>query len=114
MTKTEQFLKLVQENPTLRIIPMVDSEIVADDGYNWWYASFGRSDCRECIKVSMYEDYEQMVFRDDAEDYEDFLFDALGENYFHLSNEEIEGKVQKIIDAQDWEKVITVNIDLPD
>ena len=30
MTSTEKFLQLVKENPTLRIVPSVESDVVAD------------------------------------------------------------------------------------
>lgn len=36
MTNTEKFLKLVQENPGLPIVPMVDEEVVADDCSSYW------------------------------------------------------------------------------
>lgn len=29
--ETEKLLKLIQENPDLEIVPIVDSEVVADD-----------------------------------------------------------------------------------
>lgn len=34
-------IQLAKEKPNLPIIPFVDSEIVADDGYAWWMGSFG-------------------------------------------------------------------------
>ena len=35
MRRIDEFLKLVQENPDIPIIPMVDSEEVCDDAYNY-------------------------------------------------------------------------------
>ena len=34
-------LELVKQNPDLPILPMVDSEIVGDDGYCRWMGSWG-------------------------------------------------------------------------
>lgn len=32
----EKLFRLMRENPELPVVAMVDSEIVADDGYNRW------------------------------------------------------------------------------
>ncbi|MGL6017020.1 MAG: hypothetical protein ACRCZU_13255 [Selenomonadaceae bacterium] len=40
-------LKLIAENPELRIVPMVDSEIVADDNHSRWSGSWGISSVDE-------------------------------------------------------------------
>ena len=41
--KTRKLFELIRDNPDLPILPFVDSEIVADDGYNRWIGSFGSS-----------------------------------------------------------------------
>ena len=75
MTKeTEQFLELIKENPELPIVPMVDSEVVADDCYSWWLAAWGRSEVTE-----YYLGRDAVHFKDDDE--EDVLSDMVGCNY---------------------------------
>lgn len=36
--------KLIKENPELKIVPMVDSDVVVDDGYSSWMGSFGKAE----------------------------------------------------------------------
>ena len=42
---TQKFLELVKENPELRIIPMVEFEVVGGDDYFRWMGAFGESRC---------------------------------------------------------------------
>ena len=38
----EKLFQLMRENPELPVVAMVDSEIVADDGYNRWLGGIRR------------------------------------------------------------------------
>lgn len=68
-------IKLIEENPDLPIVPMVDSEVVADDcGY--WLGKWGR-----CEVTEYYSGREYIHFRDDDE--EDVLNDMVGCKYSH-------------------------------
>ena len=71
---TKELLKLIQENPDLEIVPMVDSEVVADDGYTWWLGKWGYSK-----KTKYYSGREYTHFYDD--DKEDALVDMVGCKY---------------------------------
>ena len=72
---TREFLKLVQENPELEIIPI--------------------------------------VFSDDTEDYEEHLRDVLWDKDDTLNDDEVDRRVDEVIDAIEWQKVITVSISTP-
>ena len=107
-SKVENFLKLVQENPDLRIVPMVDCEIVADDTHSWWLGDWGRSEINE-----IYSGRDHVHFKDD--DQEDVLCDMVGCSYaetkdgrdiYELSDEEWDALFNSI----EWEKVIVVYI----
>lgn len=102
--KTRQLFELIRNNPDLPIIPFVDSEIVADDGYMRWIGSWGSSYIIEYTRVEMYEDYPEMIYKDDTERYEQFLYDQ------GWSEETVAKQINKI----EWIKAIAVNIDLPD
>lgn len=102
--KTRQLFELIRDNPDLPIIPFVDSEIVADDGYMRWIGSWGSSYIIEYTEVEMYEDYPEMIYKDDTERYEQFLYDQ------GWSEETVAKQINKI----EWIKAIAVNIDLPD
>ena len=74
MTKTEELLKLIQENPDLPVVPMVDYEIVGDDSCTWWLGSWGRCEVNE-----YYCGRERVHFKDDDE--ENVLTDMVGCKY---------------------------------
>lgn len=99
-----ELFTLISENPDLPILPYVDSEIVADDGYSRWLASWGSSHIIEYIMVEMYNDYPEMIEKDDTEQYKEFLYDTT-----EMTEQEIEEHIKNI----DWIKAIAVNIDLP-
>lgn len=103
--KTRELFELIRDNPDLPILPFVDSEIVADDGYNRWIGSWGSSHIIEYVMVEMYNDYPEMVEKGETEQYEEFLYDCA---------EMTEEEVQEHIKGIEWIKAIAVNIDLPD
>ena len=75
MTKIEEFLQLVKDNPELPIIPMVDQEVVADDNCTWWMGKWGN---QKVTSYYMGRDY--IHFQDDDE--EDVLADMVGCKYY--------------------------------
>lgn len=103
----EEFLKLIQENPDIPIVPMVDGKIPWDDcGY--WIGAWGSARIDEYLLVN---NSEYVVFKSD-----DDVFDVL-ERY--LSDEEFEklpeteSECRPIYDALPWTKAIVVYIELP-
>ena len=113
--KTEKFLMLVKENPNLPIIPMVDSEVVADDGYSSWLGSFG--DCRIDSYVSLKYYGEERFFTRYEDEYilkeyfEEQIADELGADDIY---ECIEKLAREKIEKLPWVKAIIVDIDLPE
>lgn len=113
MTKTEELLNLIKENPELPIIPMVGTEVVADDCYSYWIGSWGRSEVTE-----YYVGREYVHFKDD--DVENVLTDMVGCNYGQtkdgkdiwddLSDEEWD----ELFKSLPWVKAIVVYIETPD
>lgn len=69
-----EIIKLIEENPNLPIVPMVDSEVVADDG-GYWLGKWER-----CEVTEYYQGREYIHFRDDDE--EDVLKDMVGCKYY--------------------------------
>lgn len=110
--KTEQLLQLIKENPGLRVFPMVDTEIVADDQYTWWAGSFGSSAIEE-----IYMDDERYYIRSEHEDeLVDDVFNGteLFENvYIPLPGVTDEMRAREIVSRYPWEKVIAVYINTP-
>ncbi|WP_148466784.1 hypothetical protein [Paenibacillus senegalimassiliensis] len=99
-----KLLKLIAENPDLRVLPMVDSEIVADDGYNRWTAVFGSAQVDEVVSMG-----ERIYIRSDDE--EQLINEAYDKLYDDkLTDKEAEKKAESIVGSYEWEKVILVNI----
>lgn len=66
-----EIIKLIEENPDLPVVPMIDSEVVADDSYTYWIGKWGR-----CKVTEYYLGNEMVHFRN--EDEEDVLSDISG------------------------------------
>lgn len=105
----EKLFELLRENPDLPVVAMVDSEIVADDGYSRWMGSWGSCYIGEYIIGE-----ERLHFReeDDFEEIEEALTDGAVtcEEFEIMSGEEAKGAY----DSLPWIKAIIVDIDLPE
>lgn len=103
-TRGEELFKLMQENPELPVLPMVDSEVVCDDDYNRWTGSWGSA------SIDEYLAHDGRVFFRSDDDTDDVLGYVLdGEEYIKMTDEEAEA----VYDALPWVKAIIVNIDTP-
>lgn len=103
-TRGEELFKLMQENPELPVVPMVDSNIAPDDGYARWTGSWGSASIDEYFTHG-----ERVFFRsdDDTDDVLGYVLNA--EEYEEMTDEEAEA----VYDALPWVKAIIVNIDTP-
>lgn len=106
--KINELLNLIKENPDLMIVPMVDSELVADDGFNWWMGSWGKAEVDE-IYIS-----DERVHLRSAD--EDSLIDEICDNLDNFDDrtaEEAYELAKEEVSQYKWQKVITVSINLP-
>lgn len=105
----EELFRVMQENPDLPVIAMVDSEIVADDGYNRWLGAWGHCEIGEYFVGE-----ERIHFResDNFDEIEEALTDGqlCYDDFEAMSDEEAEG----VYNSLPWIRAIIVNIDLPD
>lgn len=101
--------RLMQENPDLPVVPMVNTDVCSDDSYSSWAGSFG-----EPRLDRKYDEDERIYF-------ESVDFDTLVEQEFGKlekannrpgSARTMQHATQNVRDF-DWEPVITVYIDLP-
>lgn len=69
-----EIIKLIEENPDLPVIPMVDEEVVADGSFTYWMGKWGT-----CKVTEYYVGREGVHFKDDDE--EDVLNDMAGCRY---------------------------------
>lgn len=102
----EELFKLMQDNPKLPIVPMVDSEIVADDGYNRWRGAWGGSNIGEYLIGE-----ECIYFREDDDPYE--VDKVLTEKCDEYNEDMTDEEAAKAYAELPWIKAIIVNIDLP-
>ena len=104
----EKLFRLVRENPELPVVAMVDSEIVADDGYNRWLGVWGCSYIGEYLIGE-----EHLFFRedDDPSEVDRVLSERYGDDYYAdmTGKQEAEAYAGLL-----WIKAIIVNIDLPE
>lgn len=104
----EELFKLMQENPELPVVAMVDGEIPGDDS-GYWLGACGSARVDEYLLT---HNSEWMVFKSDGD-----IFDVLER---HLSDEEFEKlpeteeECRPFYDALPWTKAIIVYINLPD
>lgn len=103
-----ELLKLIQENPELSIVPMVDNELGGDD-FSYYMGKWGKASVDE-----VYHRDERIYFRsDDEEELHEHYFDQLALNNPAWSATYLDEKTIEKINEIEWEKVITVRIELP-
>lgn len=114
-TKHGDFLRLVKENPDLPIVPMVDSEIVAEDGYNYWLGSFGRASVNSYVCIDYYGD-SRFYTKDEQDAVEEYLADKIIDEWEgeELSDEEVDKMAHEQAESLPWVKAIIVWIGLPE
>ena len=111
--KVTEILNLMNDYPELPVLPMVGGEIVADDSYAYWTASWGDAEAK---KLCIYD--ERVIFLD-----EDYLwetaeelnldYDVLGLTD-EIPDDEATKKLREILDSLDWLEAIVVYINTPD
>lgn len=107
MSKIDELLKLIKENPDLPIVPMVDSEVCGDDN-QWYLGSWGSSELTE-----YYVGRERVHFKDDDPEYVlydlegcRYGYDKIGRDLDTLSDDEWD----KLYESVPWVKCIVVYI----
>ena len=102
-------LELVKENPGLRIVPMVDSEVIGEERHCWWAGAWGKAELDE-----IFNDDSQEMFYLRSWGFEDVVQNELDnltdEEIVGLTDEEIEELAEKKANALPWEKVIAIRI----
>lgn len=98
-------LDLMQKNPHLPVLPMVDSEVVADDFCGYWLGSWGHA------RLDKYYSGEERVYFYDEHDMEDVLVEVKGWDWLETSNEEADLEAYQSLP---WVKCIVVYIGTPE
>lgn len=100
---------LMYENPNIRVVPLVDSEVVMDDCYNSWFAEVNDV----YVDEIMWGGNENIPFDISLNDEINYMksnpnqiIDALFDTYGH----HIENEYESMINQMPWEKVIILKI----
>lgn len=103
--QTKRLLSLVEENPTLRVFPMVHYEVVAGDDYAYWGGIF------ESVSVDeVYTNDERIWFRsEDEESMIDDVFENI-ETTDIPDDDDAKARAAEIVKNYEWEKVIVLRI----
>lgn len=111
---TLELLKLAEENPGLPIIAMVDSEVVAEDGYMWWFGEVTGA-CVEYVLTG--EDHSWTLSEALIENcpfIEENAPEPLQQKLEKLSDADFDKEANKWIKSLPWKKCIIVYVDVPD
>lgn len=114
-TKHGDFLRLVKENPDLPIVAMVDSEVVADEGYSWWLGSFKSASVDEYVSVEIHGD-NVFFTRDRQDELEEHFFDRIINEWEgeELTDDEVKQRAHDWAESLSWTKAVIVWIGLPE
>ena len=113
--KYGELLRLVAENPSLPVVPMVYSEVVQDEGYAWWLGSFGEVSVDEYVifKSSKYDDGKYYT-KGDEDEIEEIIAEWVSEENPQMSESEVFAEAHRQAEALPWRKAILVYVDLPE
>lgn len=110
LKQTDELKELITKYPDYPIVVIVDSEVVADCDYGWWYAPEIRFGIGEILDCEQNIDDEKTYI--DKDEFEDDLRDKLSwdEIYDKLSDEEFDKIVEEKLNEYEpyWKKVIQI------
>lgn len=112
--QTDELKALIAEHPDYPIVVMCSYEVVADDGFVWWYAprlSFCIGEILDCE-----QDINDEVTYVDRDEFEEDLQNRLAddERYEDLPDKEFDDIVKAELAKYDpyWKKVIVIRADV--
>lgn len=112
--QTDDLKELITQYPDYPIVVIVSSDVVADDGYAWWYAPSIRFGIGEILDCEQDIDEEKTYI--DRDEFEEDLIDKLSwdEIYDKLPDAEFDKIVEQKLNEYEpyWRKVIQIRADV--
>lgn len=111
---TLELLKLAEENPGLPIIAEVDSEVVAEDGYMFWFGEVTGA-LVDYVLAGEYHSWtlsEALI--ENCSFIEENAPEPLQQKLEKLSDADFNKEANKWIKSLPWKKCIIVYVDVPD
>ena len=112
--KTAKLLRLISENPTLPVVPLVYSEVVGDDGYIYWLGSWRDCCVDEYVCVDTYYGDNHFYTRGDQDELEEYFAEKIFDENESLSDEDVERLAHEQAEALPWKKAILVYVTTPE
>ena len=109
--QTKRLLELIEQNPELRIMPLVENDVCGGDEFAYWLGSFGSAAVDEVVSI---DDYFYIKSNDIEALTNKIIDDECLDLEVDMTSEQINEYVEKVIASYDWEKVIVVYIGLPE
>lgn len=113
--KIENLLTLIKENPDLRIVPMVDADIIGED-FGWYMGVWGSAMIDYFVHgadTDFLTEERVYFYENDRDDVEEEIEEAIYANLPTVSEDDLQQEVKKEMKEIKWEKVIAVNITTP-
>lgn len=112
--QTDELKELIKKYPDYPIVVLVGNEVVADDGYRWWYAPDLEFKIAEILDCE--QDVDETKVYADRDEFEEDLINllALIEEYENLSDEEFKKIVKAELQKYEkyWKPVIAIYADV--
>lgn len=112
--QTDELKELIAKYPNYPIVVLVNSEVVADDYYGWWYAPEIRFNIGEIFDCE--QDINDEKVYTDRDEFEEDLADVLIDsgNYDKFTDEEFNAVVRTELAKYEpyWKKVIQIRADV--
>lgn len=110
--KTAKLVKLINENPSLPVVPFVDNEVVSDDcGY--WMGSWRDCDVDEYVCIDKYGE-NHFYTRGDQDEIEEYFVEKIIDENESLPDEDVEKLAHEQAEALPWKKAILVYVGTPE
>jgi hypothetical protein len=103
----KELLRLIEENPDLPVVPMVDAEVVSGDDWGIWMGSIGTAQVDEYIIPP--RSHKPVIFKSDGDVY-DALETCLSAEEFDAMPDDEENSIA-VYNALPWKKAIIVYIE---
>ena len=98
---TEELFKLMQENPDLPVVPMVDSDVIMQEGWAWYIGRLASAEIDEYLVV------DEITYTKSSDDVWDVLEAVYGDiKTCRMTEEEAEKAYQQL----PWIKAIMLHI----
>lgn len=111
--KTARLVKLINENPSLPVVPLVYSEVVCGDGYSYWVGSWCDCDVDEYVCIDKYGE-NRFYTRGDQDEIEEYFVEKIIDENESLPDEDVEKLAHEQAEALPWKKAILVYVGTPE